>query len=337
MRRVHRSWLPLLPLLLAGLLALTAGCVTKRAVEEIVGRTNAAMVSPYLDRADGDQPGGADKALAEIDRLIQAYPDNAVLVAHLRVRQAMVLTVQKHSALAEERWKQVSEGELKSERDKALYTSREVLVWAYRRLPVRAPLDANEKAEAKKHFLTLDEALEPVETPDISIYLNTIRAQIALKLANSMDEENEKAEIEKLLAKSLDKYAAALRRKTVVGRRRTSTRRVPPPRCPSSSFGSASGCATSPRPTSTRRKNSIRHRYGALRSRRCSLPIPKAKRADWGFLRLENLMAADAHASRDDRDLLKELVLGRHRMARVVRSFRPVKAIQLVSRQLRGR
>jgi hypothetical protein len=206
MRLLQRSWLGLAPLLLAGVLVLSTGCVTKRDVEEIVVGTNAALVSPYLNRTGEDASGG-ETALADIDRLIRSHPDNPVLVNHLLVRQAMVLTIQKKSALAEQRWGRVQSAELKSERDRALYASREALVWAYHRLPESSPLDANEMTLARSHIDELDGALASVETPDIAIYLHTIRAEIALKLADSMDEDRDKARITELLTTSLETYA----------------------------------------------------------------------------------------------------------------------------------
>jgi hypothetical protein len=208
-KRIHRSWRLLLPLLLAGLIALTSGCLTKQAVEDIVVRTNASMVSPYLTRPGEPESANPDQVLADLDRLVQAHPDNPVLVNHLRLRQAMVLTVHRRTSLAEERWNQVSSSELKSERDRALYASRNVLVWAYHRLPIADGFEDEERTQAKRSLRTLDEALEPVKTRDIMIYLRTVRVQIALKLANSMDEEREKQAIEELMASALNQYAGS--------------------------------------------------------------------------------------------------------------------------------
>ncbi len=63
------------------------------------------------------------------------------LVNHLRVRQAMLLTVNGQYNLAEQRWKDVDGSALTNARDKNLYRNSETIVWWYRRAKIQEPLD----------------------------------------------------------------------------------------------------------------------------------------------------------------------------------------------------
>jgi len=202
----------LMPCLLAVLLiAGLAGCATKQEVTHIVADTNAAFVSPYLEAPKTARKGNAWKEPVErIDRLIAQYPDQKKLVNHLRVRQAMLLTVYEQGNLAEERWKAVEDNELTTERDQSLHACWRYLVWWYKRAGIFDPLDAKEMQKAEKALSKLDETMKNVgQGSDIHIYLGTIRAQIALKIANDSDvstPENE-AQVQKNLVASLEAYA----------------------------------------------------------------------------------------------------------------------------------
>ena len=189
-------------LLLAVTVAL-AGCATQAEVRAIVAESNAALVSPYLQRPGVEQPGGDQEAMARIDRLIEANPDDATLVAHLRVRQAMLPTVRGHMAVATEIWSRVDPAKLVSERDRTLFDVRKPLLFAYSRLSAPAGLNVDEKAAAKKHVATLTGSIEPSKERSLRIYLATVRALIEAKRADSMDEENEMAAIAALRESAL--------------------------------------------------------------------------------------------------------------------------------------
>jgi hypothetical protein len=183
------------------------GCVTQQQVKAIVTETNAAMVSPYLQAPKNGEEGVQEawqQAVTKIDRLIAAHPDQAVLVNHLRVRQAMLLTVNKQQSLAEMRWDQVDAGNLENERERAFYQCRVALVFAYNGLT--ANLNPAETASLTARRSEIDTALQYVETRDIRVYLRMVQAHIALKQANEMDEENEQKEIQKILASGLNAY-----------------------------------------------------------------------------------------------------------------------------------
>ena len=118
MKSTERS---LVTLLAATALMFAGGCATQRQVSIAVAESNAALVSPFLDRA---QPGGSGdtwkEAVSKLDRLIAAHPAEKTLVNHLKVRQAMLLTVNRQDSLASMRWKDIDPGALKTERDRAL-------------------------------------------------------------------------------------------------------------------------------------------------------------------------------------------------------------------------
>src|SRR6185503_1412983 len=126
-------------------LAISA-CATRAQVEEVVSESNAALTSP--EWVQHDQTGGDWKAAVQkIDRLISAHPEEERLVAALRVRQSLLLTVYKQDALAREAWKLVKPGKL-SERDQAFFALSDHLIWWYKRAPVAGALNPAERAKA---------------------------------------------------------------------------------------------------------------------------------------------------------------------------------------------
>jgi len=206
-------------LLAVFLVSAMAGCATKQEVGRVVAETNAALMSPYLE-----EPGKAGMTTAwkepveRIDRLIAQYPDERKLVNHLRLRQAMLLTVYEQGNLAEERWKVVDGNELTTERDKSLHACWPHLVWWYKRAGIADPLDFEEMGKAEEALGGLDETLAPLPAgSDTKKYLGTIRAQIALKKANDSDvsSSEKKTRVEEFLVDSLRKYASIFQEKDV--------------------------------------------------------------------------------------------------------------------------
>jgi hypothetical protein len=162
-----------------------SGCVTQQQVKAIVAESNAAMVSPSLNIPEGEQGASWKEAVTKIDQLISSHPDQPVLVNHLRVRQAMLLTVNKQDSLAEACWKRIDGSALTTERDAALFANHACLVWWYKRASNAAPLDKQESLQAEGCIQGLSESLDGLETSSIRIFLGTIRVQMDLKLLNS--------------------------------------------------------------------------------------------------------------------------------------------------------
>lgn len=190
---------------LAAILMLT-GCVTQRAVEQAIANANVAMISPYLERPGATQGPGWRESIAEMDKLIEAHPGQEVLVNQLRLRQAMLLTVNKQDSLANARWKTIDAGSLTTERDKALYACNPAIVWAYKTLPQFGVVTA---AEAAPYLGQIDAALRPVNTVETRIYLQMIRALIQLKVVNGIDPSEDPMGATELLATSLTTFVQA--------------------------------------------------------------------------------------------------------------------------------
>ena len=170
-------------LFLLALLAAASACATRAEVQEIVTESNAALSSPELVQAD--QAGGDWKsAVQRIDRLISAHPGEERLIAALRVRQALLLTVYKQEALAREAWKLVKPGTL-GERDQAFAALSDHLVWWYKRGPETAPLSEPEREKAAGAARDIH-ARCAVLTPrsDARQFLATMATNISLKRAH---------------------------------------------------------------------------------------------------------------------------------------------------------
>ncbi len=184
----------------------TNGCATKRAVELAVADADIAMVEPYLNRLEGTQPGGYMEAIKRMDAVITKYHDQTVLVNQLKIRQAMLLTVNGKNALATQRWGTVDANALMTERDKALHRANRALVWAYYRLPTTERLSEGEVAP---YVSELDQALASVTEYSLSIYLHTVRALIQLKVASGMNEKLQPEETSLFLKGALKTYVKA--------------------------------------------------------------------------------------------------------------------------------
>lgn len=127
------------------------------------------------------------------------------LVNQLRVRQAMLLTVNGQYNLAEQRWKDVDGSALTKAWDKSLYDNSETIVWWYRRAKIQEPLDLD---IARGHKQRLDPGLKGLQDPSIRIYLATIQAQIALKTANDADvsDPQKQSEVANTMVRGLERY-----------------------------------------------------------------------------------------------------------------------------------
>jgi hypothetical protein len=184
---------------------LLVGCLTTKQVREIVATSNAELISPSLDLPGGNSTNGWKDPVAKIDQLILQNQDQPTLVNHLRVRQAMLLTVYQQDNLARERWKQVDASALKTERDKSLHQSRDALVWWYRRAPVTDPLDPTETGQGEAFVRQLSQTLNGVSDPNLAFYLGTIRAQMNLRMLNDTTVANVQA-TQTQVANALEEY-----------------------------------------------------------------------------------------------------------------------------------
>ena len=161
-------------------LALLAACATRGQVEAIVAESNAALVSPYVD-VPGETTGDWQESVQDIDRFIDAHEDNATLVNHLRVRQAMILTAHGKRNLADQYWRLVQRDALNSDRDRSLYDTGRHLSWWYQAAPDAARIDGDEADAARSALSTA--IASTAEGSDIRTYLSTLRAQLELRMA----------------------------------------------------------------------------------------------------------------------------------------------------------
>jgi hypothetical protein len=186
-----------------------SGCVTQQQVKAIVAESNAAMVSTSLLTIPNGEQGETWKDVDnKIDQLIASNPDQPILVNHLRVRQAMLLTVNKQDSLAKVRWGQIDGSALTTERDKALLKNNECLAWWYKRASNADPLDQKERQKTEGYIKNLQESIDGLKSPDIRIYLGTIRAQMDLKLLTSskIDTPERRKTVVKGLSDGLERY-----------------------------------------------------------------------------------------------------------------------------------
>lgn len=203
---------PFVLLVLAGL-ASSYGCATTKQVQQIVSQSNAAMLDvPGLEvTADSSDPDKWKEAVARIDRLIEQNPSQTTLVATLRVRQAMLLTTYRQFVTATEAWGLVDSSGLVTDRDEALYDLHAHLVWWFQRAGESAfGTDDIERAErATSDFAERCDRLE--RGSGIRFYLETMRALIALKAANSVntfDNEDLQQQVSQEMADAIERLAS---------------------------------------------------------------------------------------------------------------------------------
>ncbi len=181
-------------------LASSACLAMKKDVENAVQTTNAAMVAtvaehsaalvdqPPLDLPRSQQGDEWREPVAKLERIIAMNPDQTVLVNHLRVRQAMLLTVYQQQNHATLLWDAMDCDVVTSERDRALCTNGHGLVWAYTHALDPDPfLTEEDSRNARNHLAAFDRTLPAVENHDIAVYLGSVRAITALRLHKSAD------------------------------------------------------------------------------------------------------------------------------------------------------
>jgi len=177
---IHRL---LFHLLLAGALLFAGGCATERRVNSIIAQSNAAMI-PQVLQAPGESNEGWQTSVEQINQLIAAQQDQPVIANQLRLRAAMLLTVNNQGSLATEEWQKIDRASLQTERDRALFDNASTLVWWYGRSTSPSPLAGAEVTRAQSGLSNLTATLATLKAPEIKIFLGTIRAGMGLKLSN---------------------------------------------------------------------------------------------------------------------------------------------------------
>lgn len=181
-------------------LASSACLAMKKDVENAVQTTNAAMVAtvaehsaalvdqPPLDLPRSQQGDEWKEPVAKLERIIAMNPDQTVLVNHLRVRQAMLLTVYQQQNHATLLWDAMDCDVVTSERDRALCTNGHGLVWTYTHALDSDPfLTEEDRQNALDHLAAFDNTLPTVENHDVAVYLGSVRAITALRLHKAAD------------------------------------------------------------------------------------------------------------------------------------------------------
>lgn len=108
------------------------GCATTNDVKEIVSRSNTAMLTGAPVGGTGEDQPDWKEEVGRIEDFISLHPEAEVTNATLRVRQGMLLTVNKQDALATMAFDQVEPSKLFSSRDRALFALHEHLIWWFK-------------------------------------------------------------------------------------------------------------------------------------------------------------------------------------------------------------
>ncbi|PQP35057.1 hypothetical protein C6A37_04495 [Desulfobacteraceae bacterium SEEP-SAG9] len=199
-------------LVIAVVLFAVVSCVTQTQVKEIVATSNAAMVDvPDLPQADSGVVDEAKlmAAIERIETIIATHPNQPVLINTLRMRQAMMLTVANKPRAAKMVWIQVAKPP--GQRDAALYTLQEELVWWFG----VAKNFKDEDVETGMGYLGKIETVCNVlpKRSNIRDYLETMRAAIGLTIANKTSTMHNDTGKRKLKKKEVaDQMVAYLKR-----------------------------------------------------------------------------------------------------------------------------
>jgi hypothetical protein len=180
-----RTRLRALALIVAAVLVSAPACATTAQVEEIVARSNAAMLAagPLGDaRASADPQQLTDEA-ARIEAFVAAHPDQPALTAPLLVRLAMLYATHRMPNLATEAFGRVDGAALHSERDRALFALREHLPWWYSRAP-EGTLPGGDFAHAQSALADFASVCDGLDAHgEARLFLEEMRVWIASLMA----------------------------------------------------------------------------------------------------------------------------------------------------------
>ncbi len=204
----RRALLRCFTLLLVGLALLAAGCATREQVAAIVAESNASMISSQLGglaQKSGDpSTPNWQSASEQIETFIAAHPDQKAVTAPLRIRQAMLLLANKQTSLARAAFDSVTDGDLYTDRDRALKQHAATLVWWFSN-SASDTWSAADQTEAARALAALGQVhVDLAKSPDIRDYLAEMRAWIGLAAAKQTTDE---AEARRRLVDALDTYA----------------------------------------------------------------------------------------------------------------------------------
>lgn len=211
-RRPARRALAVFSLLIAGLLA---SCVTEQQVKSIVVDANQQMLLADIpesgtqlqaDPMKATQPGPT--VIARIDNFIAQHPDAPALTHPLRLRQAFLYLNQNALASATAAFDAIDANALNTERDKAIYRLRHVIVWWYDRARSSGTDFARDlDGKVRSHMALLATEADAVKNvPELRDYLLEMRAWIGLKAAGGL----EGAARADAIKNALDSYGTAI-------------------------------------------------------------------------------------------------------------------------------
>lgn len=199
-------------LVLVGIVvALSSGCATRRQVQTIVAESNAALLVAQLPDVElagvpgANRPPDPAAISKKIDDFIEAHPDQKVANSALRVRQGILLIVYEKYELARSAFADATE--LKTDRDKALKSNSETIIWWWQ----HAGLDNwNEpvRNDAAQLLPSLDKEIAKVNgSPEIRDYLAELRARMAFQLARNLQVSQGKRDV---FIVAMNRYGATL-------------------------------------------------------------------------------------------------------------------------------
>ena len=174
----------------AATLTLLIGCATRREVESIVLRANAASIAPEIGLA-GDPAGRPgtpapdwQAASARIEQFIAAHPDNPSTIAALRLRQATLLLQNSQWYLASNSFFQVEHKRLHSARDRAISDLKGSFLWWYATAGLTSEIDFKEATNSQGQISRQWSGLKAPGDEGARDFLSAMRAWIGLKMAN---------------------------------------------------------------------------------------------------------------------------------------------------------
>jgi hypothetical protein len=197
------------------LLVVASGCAATKDIQSIVSQTNLAMISADEIVQKDEKRVSWKEANNRIEAFIDANPSADVTNAALRVRQGMLLAINRQDAFALQAFEQINDPDLLvSARDRALYDLNEHIVWWFKvsseRFDGTPPTGADRVGDGD--YAAASRALEDFKTvcdglpmgSGIRIYLEEMRAWIAVSYTNNLTDA---AIAQEAIVDGLDRYA----------------------------------------------------------------------------------------------------------------------------------
>jgi hypothetical protein len=184
-----------------------AGCVTQEEVRDIVTESNRVTVVNSVSA--NALPGSSEASdstwqdvVNRIETFIAEHPDDQRMIAALRIREAVVLLDAEQVKLARAVFDQIEEAQISGARDRAIYDSREALIWWYGWDAKTITVDDRESFQDA--LTSLAEVAEPLDKKsDIRRFLEETRVRMAVTFAENL---TDKDQIRALLPDPLNRY-----------------------------------------------------------------------------------------------------------------------------------